>query len=426
MKHFLFNSILLLIWSFNLWANDILIKGARIYTLTDAGIIENGDIYIKDGVIEAVGTGLDSEPDVNIIDANGMEVTPGLITAHSRLGLVEISAVSASVDVSTEDENYSASYNISSAINPSSSAIPHNRIHGLTHAVLAPSFGHHVFAGQGAVIRLYNSETSLINDSVAVYARFDSSAGEYAGGSRAAAYIKIRQALLDTQEFIENHEAIMRGDWRKLSLPVHDLQALVPVVEGIKPLVITSHRASDIHTLIALKKEFVLSMVIVGASEAWMVADELADANIAVIMDPMANLPSNFDRLGARLDSAARLQQAGVKLLFANFVSASSHNPYLARISAGNAVSYGMSKVEAIKALTLYPAETFGFADRFGSLEKGKAADLVIWDGDPLEVLSSADTVIINGEIIPMVSRSTRLRDRYRNLNDEKPFIYRK
>ena len=181
--------------------------------------------------------------------------------------------MSDTVDVRTKDKLYSASYNISTAFNPSSSAIPHNRIHGLTRAIIAPSFGHHVFAGQGAAIGLNDSESSpVLNNSVAVYARFDSSASEYAGGSRAAAYTKIRQSLLDTREFIENESKVLSGDWRELSLPVHDLQALIPVITGDKPLVITSHRASDIRTLLKLKEEFGLSMVIAGASEAWMVA----------------------------------------------------------------------------------------------------------------------------------------------------------
>jgi imidazolonepropionase-like amidohydrolase len=411
----------------NLSANDILIQDARIYTSADAGIIDNGDIYIKDGIITEIGSGLEMPLNTTVINGNGMQITPGLITAHSQLGLVEISAVSDTVDVRTKDKLYSASYNISTAFNPSSSAIPHNRIHGLTRAIIAPSFGHHVFAGQGAAIGLNDSESSpVLNNSVAVYARFDSSASEYAGGSRAAAYTKIRQSLLDTREFIENESKVLSGDWRELSLPVHDLQALIPVITGDKPLVITSHRASDIRTLLKLKEEFGLSMVIAGASEAWMVATELSAANVSVIMDPLANLPSNFDRLGARLDSAARLQLAGVKLLFANYVSATPHNPYLVRIAAGNAVAYGMSAIEAIKSMTIYPAETFGFADKFGSIEIGKLADLILWDGDPLELLTSAEHVIINGEILPMVSRSTRLRDRYRDLQDEQPFIYRK
>ena len=426
MKKIIFKCFLILIYSCSLSAAELLIKGAMIYTMTSAGVIDNGDIYIKDGVIEDVGIGLTGQSGITVIDAVGMQVTPGFMSADARLGLVEIGGVSDTVDIRTEDTQYSASYNISSAINPASTAIPHNLIHGLTLAVLAPVSGHHIFAGQGAVIRLNNNGTMLLNDSVAVYARFDSSAGRYAGGSRAAAYIKLHQAILDTYEFMDNREAIMRGEWRELSLPILDMEALVPVLVGDKPLVVISHRASDIRTLISLKNEFSLDMIISGAAEAWMVAEELSDAKIPVIMDPMSNLPSNFDRLGARLDSAARLQRAGVKIVFANYVSSSSHNPYLVRISAGNAVAHGMSAVEAIKAITLYPAEIFGIAEQYGSIEIGKRADLVIWNGDPLEILTSAEKVLIDGEPIPMVSRSTRLRERYRHLDDEGPFIYRK
>jgi imidazolonepropionase-like amidohydrolase len=425
MNRFIFWPFILSAFMCNLWAAELLVKGARLYTLTDAGIIEDGDIYIRDGIIENIGIGLQAGESVRVIDAAGKQVTPGLINASSQLGLVEISAVSDSVDVETEDMHYSASFTITPAINPSSSAIPHNRIHGLTHAVLAPSFGHHVFAGQGAVIRL-DMSSSVINGSVAVYARFDSTAGEFAGGSRAAAFTKIRQAFLDTREFSDNRDAVRRGEWREFSLPINDLEALVPVVFNIKPLVVTSHRASDIRTLIGLKNEFGLKMIIAGATEAWMLADELSVAGIPVIMDPMANLPRNFDRLGARLDAAARLQAAGVKVLFTDYVTSSPLSPYLVRQSAGNAAAYGMDRIEAIKAMTIYPAEVFGFAGRYGSIEEGKVADLVIWNGDPLEIMTGADVVLMNGEVIPMVSRSTRLRDRYRDLDSDVPFIFRK
>ncbi|NNE39154.1 MAG: amidohydrolase family protein, partial [Gammaproteobacteria bacterium] len=135
-------------------------------------------------------------------------------------------------------------------------------------------------------------------------------------------------------------------------------------------------------------------------------------------------LPGNFDRLGARLNAASLLHQAGVTLLFTTLTT--SHNPFLVRQSAGNAVAHGLTAEEALKAITINPAVVFGIDDRFGSIEQGKVADLVIWDGDPLEITTRADTVIINGEISPMISRSSRLRERYRDLQDSTPYIYRK
>ena len=407
-------------------ADPILVRDATVYTLADAGTLENTDIYINDGVITAIGAGLPAGPGVEIIEAGGRPVTPGLINPYTYLGIVEISAVEETVDVETEDELFSASYAIAPAINPASSVLPQNRIHGLTLAIVAPDSGHHVFAGQGAAIHLVRSGPVLLDGSVAVYAVYGSRSGRHAGGSRAAAYARLRYALLDTREYLANREAVRRGEWRDLTLPVHDLESLVPVVEGDKPLVVDVQRASDIRSLLELKREFDLNLVIAGAAEAWMAADALAAAGVPVILDPLANLPGSFDRLGARLDAAARLHAAGVKLLFADFVSTGAHNPYLVRQSAGNAAAHGLPPIEALRAMTRNPAETFGLAGRFGTIEVGKSADLVLWDGDPLEIMTRAERVIIGGEAIPMVSRATRLRERYRDLDSAMPYIYRK
>ena len=412
--------------SLHLYADDLLIKNARIYTLTDTEVIERGDILIKDGKILQVGSDIKSPAGTQIIDADGKQITPGLFTAYTYLGVTEIDAVSGTLDVATTDTSFGASFAIAPAVNPNSTLFPLNLTHGLTHALVAPRSGHHVFAGQGALIRLADANSVMINDSVAVYADYGSESGKFAGGSRAAAYIKIRQSLLDAREFGKNRQAVMKRQWRELSLPVHDLEALQAVVNGDKPLVINVHRASDIRALLKLQTEFGLRLIINGASEAWMVANELADAEVPVIMDPINNLPLSFDRLGARLDSAARLHKAGVTVLFSSQGSPAAHTSYLVRQSAGNAVAHGMPAIAAIRAMTLNTAQVFNVADRFGSIATGKSADLVIWDGDPLEVTTRADQVIMDGKLVPMVSRSTRLRDRYRDLDPDKPHAYRK
>ena len=404
---------------------EILIKNATIHTLTRAGIMENADILIQDGSISAVAAGIDSASAGTVIDASDKQVTPGLINAYTYLGIREISMVEGTDDVSTEDEQFSSAFNISSAINPDSTLLPHNLIHGLTHGIVAPESEHQVFAGQGAVLQL-GKPSSILTRSVAMFARLGSSSGESGGGSRASSYLKMRQALADTKEYKANREAIRTGNWRDLSLQVHDLEALMPVIDGDLPLVVNVQRASDIKALLELKKEFGFRLVIAGAGEAWRVAAELAEENVPVIIDPMANLPLDFDRLAARLDAAALLDAAGVTVLFTGVGSQHTHSAFLVRQAAGNAVAYGMDKTVALKAMTLNPASVFGFADKTGSLEPGKPANLVIWDGDPLEILTSAKQVIVNGEIIPMVSRSTRLRDRYLDLDSKQEIFYRK
>ncbi|NNE37534.1 MAG: imidazolonepropionase, partial [Gammaproteobacteria bacterium] len=291
MKHNILVFILLFSGSFLSHANEILIRQATVSTMSEAGTLDNVDIYIKDGIIQQIGTNLEASPDVREIDAAGMQVTPGLINSYTALGIIEIGAVDATVDVETDDEMFSTSYNISPAFNPASSLLPLNRNHGLTLAIVAPDSGHHVFAGQAAMAHLRQTGDLLIDRSVAMFARFGARAGRFAGGSRAAAYAKLRHAFADTQEYLANRDAVLQGDWRELSLPKHDLDALIPVVDGVKPLVIDVHRASDIRALLELKQEFNLNLIIIGGAEAWMVADELAADKVPVILDPMYNLP---------------------------------------------------------------------------------------------------------------------------------------
>ena len=406
-------------------AGEILIKNATIHTLTGAGTLENADILISNGTISALGTDIDASSAGKVMDASGKQVTPGLINAYTYLGVREISAVEGTDDVSTRDEQFSAAFAVYSAVNPDSTLLPHNLIHGLTHAIVAPESAHHVFAGQGIVLQLGKPST-ILTRSAAMFARLGGSSGEPGGGSRASSYLKMQQALADTLEYGANRHAVMSGNWRDLSLEVHDLEALIPVVDGDLPLVVTVHRASDIDVLLDLKKQFGLKLVIAGASEAWRVAGKLAEEDVAVIIDPMANLPIDFDQLAARLDAAALLDAAGVTVLFTGVDFRHTHSAFLVRQAAGNAVAYGMDRTAALKAMTLNPAIVFGFADKAGSLEPGKQANLVIWDGDPLEIMTSAEQVIVNGRLIPMISRSTRLRDRYLDLDNEREIFYRK
>ena len=406
-------------------AEEILIRNASIHTLTGAGTLANADILIRNGSISALGTDIDSSSVGKVIDASDKQVTPGLINAYTYLGVMEISQVEGTDDVSTGDEQFSSAFNIFSAVNPASTLLPHNLIHGLTHAIIAPESEHHVFAGQGVVLQL-GKPSSILNKSAAMFARLGSSSSDSGGGSRASSYLKMQQALSDTQEYKTNRHAVMTGNWRDLSLEVHDLEALIPVIDGNLPLVVNVHRASDINVLLELKRQFGFKLVIAGASEAWRVADKLAKEDVAVIIDPMANLPIDFDQLAARLDAAALLDAAGVTVLFTGVDFLHTHNAFLVRQAAGNAVAYGMDKIAALKAMTLNPASVFGFADKAGSLEPGKQATLVIWDGDPLEIMTLAEQVIVNGKIIPMISRSTRLRDRYLDLDNEREIFYRK
>jgi len=186
-------------------------------------------------------------------------------------------------------------------------------------------------------------------------------------------------------------------------------------------VVINVDRASDILATLRFAQTYGLDLVISGGTEAWMVAEQLAAANIPVLLDPLYNLPGNFDALGARLDNAAILQAAGVDVIISG---AGSHNARKQRQMAGNAVSYGLPHEAGIAALTSTPARVFGVADQQGSIQKDMSANVVLWSSDPLEVTSAAEVVVINGKLIPMESRQTKLRDRYLPENPAMPRAY--
>lgn len=387
---------------------NYLIKNATVHTATAKGTLNKADVLVSKGRIVKVGQELAVAGNAKVIDGTGKHLTPGLINASTRMGLVEISAVANTVDASTKLKNMGASFNISPAINFRSTLIPQNRINGLTRAIVLPGNGESIFAGQGAAIKLTDNIQGVISDNVAQVAAYGERGAGKAGGSRASAMAILDQALIDARYLSRNEARYILGmDWN-FSLPIADLKALYPVLKKQTPLVITANRADDILRLINLAKKHQFNLVISGGGEAWMVADELARAGVPVIMDPMQNLPS-FESLSVRLDGAARLYKAGVKLLF---TGGGSHNGYLVRQSAGNAVAYGLPADAAIEAMTINTAEVFGMTN-YGQIRGGMDADIVLWDGDPLEVTSNPDLVLIQGREIPLVSRATRLRDRY-------------
>lgn len=407
-------------------AGELFISGATVHTVSDRGVIQRGDIIIRDGRIEAVSAGLEPPPGAQRIDAAGRHVTPGLFPAFTQLGIVEIDLVAETAEMATLDKQFSAAFRVAPALNPNSTLVPQNRVNGVTHAVVAPQPGHQVFAGQGAVIRLTDGAGFTLDESVAVFAAVGAAMETLDGGSRATAHARLRQSLLDALEFQANRDAVMTGQWRRLLLPVHELEALLPVVRGEKPLVVSANRAAGLRALLDLRGEFGLRLVIAGAAEGWMVAEELAAAEVPVIIDPLANLPADFDRLGARLDNAALLHRAGVTILFMAPGYLGTHGAWLVRQGAGNAAAWGLPRAEALRAMTLNPAQVFGQAKDYGSIAPGKAADIVIWNGEPLELMTRAETVIINGEPVPMVSRATRLRDRYLEQDTGTPLLFRK
>ena len=403
-------------------AEVVAITGARVHTLGPAGTLEGATVVIEDGRIRAVGAGLAVPAGARRIDAAGKVVTPGLLDSTTQLGLVEVSAVEGTRDAVVRDDRITAAVDVVDALNPDSDLIEVNRVEGLTRAVVAPAPGNSLIAGRGALIHLGDGPDLVVKAPAAMFAVLGETGQRLAGGSRAAALLRLREALTDARDYAAHRAAYDAGERREYALSRLDLEALQPVVEGKLPLVVEVHRASDVRAALRLAGEFRLKLILSGATEAWKVAPELVAAKVPVLLDPLDNLPRSFEDLGATLENAARLHRAGVTFAFQ---SRDAHNARNLRQAAGNAVAYGLPWEEALRAMTATPARIWGIAERYGTLEPGKDADLVVWDGDPLEVTSAAERVFIRGREVPQDNRHLQLRDRYKTLGDGPPRAYR-
>jgi imidazolonepropionase-like amidohydrolase len=238
------------------------------------------------------------------------------------------------------------------------------------------------------------------------------SGAQVAGGSRATAILRMREMLEDARDYAANRTAFNAAQRREYVRSRLDLEALQPVLKGQEPLVVEANRASDLLAAIRLAHEFNIRLVLMGGSEAWMVADQLAAAHVPVVVKALTDIPT-FDSLGATLENPARLAKAGVTIALATF---DTHNSRTLRQEAGNAIAYGMSRDAALEAVTLTPATLWGVADRVGSLEPGKDADVVVWSGDPFELTTGPEHVFIKGREMPPDTRQTDLLKRYRTI----------
>jgi imidazolonepropionase-like amidohydrolase len=407
----------------SLSAQMVVITDAEIHTMGPQGTIKHGSLLIENGRIRDVGVSVAVPASARRIDARGKIVTPGLMDSLSQIGLVEVGAVEGSNDISEQDDRLTAAFSAADAINPRSTLIPVNRVEGLTHVVATPAAGKSLIAGTSAVIDLGGPGDYLIRSPTAMHAVLGESGARLGGGSRESAILHLREAFQDARDYAANHKAFEQGDRRPYALSRLDLEALVPVVKGELPLVIEAQRASDIEAALRLAKDFHLKLILSGAIEGWMVASEIAEAKVPVLINPLGNLPEEFESLGATLENPARLHKAGVTVAF---MTGDAHNSRNIRQSAGNAVAYGLPWDAALAAMTSVPAQIWGIAGRYGTLEPGKDADVVIWDGDPLEVTSFPTAVFIRGREMPMTSRQLELRDRYKDLQGPLPPVYKK
>ncbi len=394
---------------------------ARVVAITEARVlpvsgppIERGTVLIEDGRIVAVGSGVAVPPGARRIVAGGKVVTPGLLDSFTHLGIVEIDLVEGTADFRTDEDDITAAFDVADGLNPFSTLIPITRVEGVTRAVVAPEPGASLVAGQGVLIDLSGarSESAVHRDPVAMYAWLGEAGAQLTGGARGAAVLRLREVLQDALDYAANREAFESNRRREYAVSRLDLEALVPVVRGQVPLAVLVHKASDILVALRLAREFGLRLVVVGGAEGWLVAHELAEAAVPVVLNPLANIP-NLENPGATLENAARLHAAGVSIAFATF---ESHNSRKLKQAAGNAVANGLPHEAALQAVTLAPARIWGVDEHYGSLEPGKDADVVIWDGDPFELTTRVERVFIRGREMPPETRQQELLREYRRV----------
>lgn len=396
-------------------AESFAIIHAEVHTVASAGVVSDATVLVRNGRIEAVGREVAIPDGSRVMDAGGRPLTPGIIVASSALGLKEIDGVEETNDVTSGQKRYSAALSVADALNPRSALLPVNRIAGVTRALTAPDArkGGSLIAGQGAIISLAGALAPdgewIVRPQAALFATLGEQGRELAG-SRPAAMAALREAF---EEARSGGARLGDGLSGEAQLSPLDLSVLRRVLQRELPLVLHAERASDIVAALKLADDYGLLLIISGAAEAHLVAAELASRSVPVLIDPSRNLPAHFETLHVRRDAIARLSRAGVAFAFVDASEFGSHNARNLRQLAGIAAASGLSRDAALAAITLQPAQILGLSTVLGSIEPGKIADLVLWDGDPLDVTSAATAVWIDGRTMPMTSRQTVLRDRY-------------
>ena len=404
-------SVLLTLCINALSSEVLLLEDGTLYAGKEMKKLTGYDLLIKDGLIIDIGKDLKNvypQKIDKLIKLEGKIVTPGFIAPYSHLGLVEIDMIPETRDDSSS--LYSSGFSISQAFNPSSTLIPHNLNGGITSAISAPQ-SRGLFGGLASAFSLSGEPDSLIKKDIALVASI------YTGSESKAANLQLME---DSISYARNFNPDNNKDLKNFMpdgvfFSNRDLISLKRVADKQIPMIIRVDRASDILYLIEFSKRLEINIIFTGVSEGWMVADAISQANIPVIIEPINNLPSSFDKLGSRLENAALLNKAGVRLLFKSD-NYDTHNAYLSRQGAGIAVSYGLSWIEAIKALSVNIADVFKL-EGMGVIKRDYQADLIIWDQDPLEVTSYPEKVFIEGKLMSSSTRSKQLRDRYLNLN---------
>ncbi|KGJ93054.1 amidohydrolase family protein [Colwellia psychrerythraea] len=392
-------------------AESIAITNATVYTVAKKGVLSQATVVLDNGKITAVYRN-DEVPELlsvdTTVDAKGRILTPGFIATNNLLGLVEVGAVSNTRDSS--DKKADITFDASLAFNPKSTLIAYARKGGITSSVVMPYGGEKVITGQSFVVNLSGDFDSVVMPKNAVIA----SLGSSEKGSRATKLQTLNNELEDAQKELTNNEKVKASNKKdneenETESPSRADEVMYELLSGDKLLIAYADRATDILALLKLKKKFSLNLVLAGASDAVLVSDEIAQANVVVMMSAIDNLPSSFDSLHNSLTNVAKLTDAGIKVIISN--SGESYNINQLRFDAGVAIANGVSETTALAAITANVADSFNLNS--GRIAVGKNADLVLWSSDPFEISSKVDAMWINGKAMSLKSRQDALRERY-------------
>jgi imidazolonepropionase-like amidohydrolase len=389
----------------------VAIVHARVYVPGDHAPLDDATVVLVGGKVAVVGAGVAAPPGARTIDGHGKVVTPGFIDAASDVGVVDVELEAGSNDTDVRSPMTPA-LRMVDGYNPRSAVIPITRAGGVTSVVVAPRGG--VLGGQSAFVDLAGDTVAeaVVRPVLAQAAFVDEDTVQESAGTRGGLWLMLREALDDARFYATHKGQYDANGARQLSVRRAGLEALVPVIRGEQPLVVEAHRASDIEAALRLADDFKLKLVLQGASEAWMVADELARRKVVVIVDPLQDLPEKFDRLHARSDNAGILSGAGVRVVISTFAA---HQARLLWQHAANAVRLGMDHDAAIRAVTETPAEAFGLKG-YGRLEAGAVGNVVVWSGDPLQLTTHVEHVFVRGREQSLETRQKLLLERYRTL----------
>ena len=409
-------------------SQTIAITGGKVYPVSSAPI-ENATVLMRDGKIVAVGANVTIPADAQRIDASGKWVTPGLIHSATQLGVSEVGQVQETRDDRPRGrDNIAAAFSIWDGVNSQSVLIAPARRAGVTSVAVVPT-GQLLISGQAAMLNLVDGMASdmVIKAPIAMVAQVQSANG--AGvGARGELIVKLRELIEDTRAFMRNRAAYERAETRDYAASRLDLQAMIPVVEGRLPLLVVADKATDIDAALILARQNGLKIIIGGGAEAWMVADKLAAAKVPVLTGAMNNIPGGFTTLGQIQENEGLLRRAGVTVVTVGNAGTDegTFNVRNIKQEAGNAVAYGMTWTDALRSVTLTPAEVFGVSDRIGSLQPGRDANVVIWSGDPFEFTTAAEHVFVRGREYTEMDRQELLTERYKTLPPPKEMPVRR